>query len=122
MITTALGFASLENTLFIIKTFNDNGIMSGMNIGNMRFIGATLLHTASSAIVGAFIAFSMRKKKRNLTTNTIIGIVVAGLLHFAFNYLIMKDSGGNVLKILMPLWFILIILIFVFEKVKSNIK
>ena len=122
MITAALGFASLENTLFIIKTFNDGGILSGVDIGNMRFIGATLLHTASSAIVGAFIAFSLRKNKKNMKRNTIIGIVVAGLLHFAFNYLIIESGGGNILKVLMPLWFIIIVLIFIFEKVKSKIK
>lgn len=122
MITAALGFASLENTLFIIKTFYDGGILSGLDIGNMRFIGATLLHTASSAIVGAFIAFSLRKNRKNLKRNTYIGITVAGLLHFIFNYLIMENGGGNVLKILMPLWFIIIVLIFIFEKVKSNIK
>ena len=122
MITTALGFASLENTLFIIKTFNDTGAISGINTGNMRFIGATLLHTASSAIVGAFIAFSMRKNKKNLARNTITGIIIAGLLHFAFNYIIMRSDGGNILKVLMPLWFVIIVLIFVFEKVKGNIK
>lgn len=122
MITAALGFASLENTLFIIKTFHDGGILSGIDIGNMRFLGATLLHTASSAIVGAFIAFSLRKNKKNLKRNTYMGIVVAGLLHFAFNYLIIKSGGGNILKVLMPLWLIIIALIFIFEKVKSNIK
>ena len=122
MITAALGFASLENTLFILKTFNDGGILSGIDIGNMRFVGATLLHTASSAIVGAFMAFSLRKNKKNLKRNTYIGIIVAGLLHFAFNYLIIESGGGSVLKILMPLWFIIIVLIFIFEKVKSNIK
>ena len=122
MITAALGFASLENTLFIIKTFHNSGILSGIDIGNMRFIGATLLHTASSAIVGVFMAFSLRKNKKNLKRNTYIGIVVAGLLHFAFNYLIIKSGGGNILKVLIPLWLIIIVLIFIFEKVKSNIK
>ena len=122
MITAALGFASLENTLFIIKTFYDGGLLSGIDIGNIRFVGATLLHTASSAIVGAFMAFSLRKNKKNLKRNTYIGIIVAGLLHFAFNYLIIKGGGGNVLKVLIPLWFIIIALIFIFEKVKSNIK
>lgn len=122
MITAALGFASLENTLFIIKTFSDGGILSGFDIGNMRFIGATLLHTASSAIVGAFIAFSLRKNKKNLKINTYIGLAVAGLLHFAFNYLIIESGGGNILKVLMPLWLIIIALIFIFEKVKKNIK
>lgn len=122
MITAALGFASLENTLFILKTFHDGGILSGIDIGNMRFIGATLLHTASSAIAGAFMAFSLRKNRKNLKRNTYIGIAVAGVLHFAFNYLIIESGGGNILKILMPLWFIIIVLIFIFEKVKSNIK
>lgn len=122
MITAALGFASLENTLFILKTFYDGGILSGIDIGNMRFIGATLLHTASSAIVGAFIAFSLRKNRKNLKRNTYIGIAVAGLLHFIFNYLIIESGGGgNILKVLMPLWFIIIALIFIFEKVKSKV-
>lgn len=122
MITAALGFASLENTFFILKTFSDGGILSGLDIGNMRFLGATLLHTASSAIVGAFIAFSFRKNKKNLKKNACIGVVAAGLLHFAFNYLIIKSGGGNILKVLIPLWLIIIALIFIFEKVKSNIK
>ena len=122
MITAALGFASLENTLFILKTFSDGGILSGLDIGNMRFIGATLLHTASSAIVGAFIAFSLRKSRKNLKKNTYLGIFVAGLLHFAFNYLIIESGGGNILKVMIPLWLIIIALIFIFEKVKSNIK
>ena len=68
------------------------------------------------------MAFSLRKNKKNLKRNTYIGIVTAGLLHFAFNYLIIKGEGGNVLKVLIPLWLIIIALIFIFEKVKSNIK
>ena len=120
MVTAALGFASLENTLFIIKTFHNSGILSGLDIGNVRFIGATLLHTASSATVGAFMAFSLRKNRKNLKRNTYIGIVVAGLLHFAFNYLTIKSGGGNILKALIPLWLIIIVIIFVFEKVKKQ--
>src|SRR3989344_4807023 len=112
----------LENTLFIIKTFHNSGILSGLDIGNMRFIGATLLHTASSAIVGAFMAFSLRKNRKKLKRKTFIGIVAAGLLHFAFNYLIIKSGGGNILKVLIPLWFIIIALIFILEKVKNNVK
>ena len=92
-----------------------------MDIGNVRFVGATLLHTASSATVGVFMAFSIRNNKRNLRRNTYIGIFVAALLHFAFNYLIIEE-GGNILKILIPLWLVIIALIFIFEKVKSNIK
>ena len=58
MITAALGFASLENTLFIIKSLSGGEIFDGIDTSGIRFIGATLLHVATSAIVGASIAFS----------------------------------------------------------------
>jgi len=66
------------------------------------------------------MAFSLRKNRKNLKRNTYIGIVVAGLLHFAFNYLTIKSGGGNILKALIPLWLIIIVIIFVFEKVKKQ--
>lgn len=122
MMTAALGFASLENTLFIIKSLIGDNVLSGVNTGSMRFLGATLLHAMSSAVIGSFIAFSFRKNKKNLRRNTIIGIITAGFLHFIFNYFIIEMGSKNILKILMPLWFATIVLIFIFEKVRSNIK
>lgn len=118
MITAALGFASLENTFFIFKSLLDSSIIEGINTGNMRFIGATLLHTASSTLVGAAIAFSFFHKE-DRRRNVIGGLLLAGLLHFTFNYFIMKSEGGNILKILMPLWLAIIAIIFVFEKIKK---
>ncbi|MFQ5583533.1 MAG: PrsW family glutamic-type intramembrane protease [Calditrichia bacterium] len=118
MITAALGFASLENALFIFKSLLDSSVLASINTGSMRFIGATLLHTASSAIVGSSIAFSFFHKE-NRRRNVIGGILLAGLLHFVFNYFIMKDDGGNILKVLVPLWLIIIIIIFIFEKIKK---
>lgn len=117
MITAALGFASLENTLFIIKSLTGGEIFDGIDIGGIRFIGATLLHVAASAIVGASVAFSFFHKSRRFI-NLFFGILLAGSLHFLFNYFIIYSEGQNILKILMPLWIIIIILIFVFEKIK----
>lgn len=119
MITVALGFAALENTLFIIKTFMESGVVSGLDIGNIRFIGATLLHTASSAIVGSAVAFSYPSKKA-LNVRIIIGLVLAGLLHFAFNYLIINIGDGNAMKVMVSLWIVIIAIILIFEKVKKN--
>lgn len=118
MITAALGFASVENALFMVKTFSDGGMLSGLDVGSMRFLGATLLHIASSTVIGIFIAFSFRKKKWR-HESALIGLAAAGLLHFAFNYLIMGSEGGDILIILMALWLIIIALIFAFEKVKK---
>jgi RsiW-degrading membrane proteinase PrsW (M82 family) len=117
LITAALGFAALENIFFILKTFSTDGMLSSFITGNLRFIGATLLHTATSAIVGASLAFCFfHKEKRKY--NVLGGLLLAGFLHFIFNYFIIKSSGENVLKIFIPLWLGIIIIIFIFEKVK----
>lgn len=120
MVTAALGFAALENIFFILKTFSANGLLSSFITGNLRFIGATLLHTATSAIVGASIAFSFFHKEIR-KYNAIGGLILAGTLHFIFNYLIIKSNGGdgNIIKILIPLWWLIIIIIFIFERVKK---
>ncbi|MEK7184948.1 MAG: PrsW family glutamic-type intramembrane protease, partial [Patescibacteria group bacterium] len=47
-ITVALGFAALENTLFILSPIQNGDILRGIITGNMRFIGATLVHIVSS--------------------------------------------------------------------------
>ena len=129
LITAALGFASLENILFSLKSFSSTGLVFGFITSNLRFIGATLLHTACSAIVGASIAFCFfparlatqgvaggHKEKRKYYI--ILGITLATILHFAFNYFIIKSGGENILKIFLPLWLGIIIIIFIFEKVK----
>ncbi|MCX6731476.1 MAG: PrsW family glutamic-type intramembrane protease [Candidatus Parcubacteria bacterium] len=117
LITAALGFASLENILFSLKSFSSTGLVFGLITGNLRFIGATLLHTACSAIVGASIAFCFFHKKK-MRHNVIGGIILATILHFIFNYFIIKSGGENILKIFLPLWLGIIIIIFIFEKVK----
>lgn len=126
MITAALGFASLENALFISKSFLGGDALSGIDIGNMRFIGATLLHVATSAIIGSALAFSFTgspKKKINFKkTSLVIGFALAWLLHFVFNYLIIESKGENVLKNLIPLWIIIIAIIFIIEKVRRLTK
>jgi RsiW-degrading membrane proteinase PrsW (M82 family) len=117
LITAALGFASLENILFSLKSFSITGLLSGFITSNLRFIGATLLHTACSAVVGASIAFCFFHKEK-MRYNVIGGIVLATVLHFIFNYFIIKSSGENILKIFLPLWMGIIIIIFICEKVK----
>src|SRR5258708_1899913 len=45
MITAALGFAALENVLFLIKPFSVNQATVALLTGQLRFMGSTLLHT-----------------------------------------------------------------------------
>ena len=102
MITAGLGFAALENTLFLFDSFNTS-IQSGATVATslteafkiwmLRFFGATLLHTLASGILGYFLAlawFYHHHSKKIIT----LGIIAASLFHFAFNLgFILFDSG-----------------------------
>src|SRR3989338_8162046 len=61
MITAALGFVALENTLFIIGPLLGDDILKGVITGNLRFIGASLLHVVSSGIIGFALSLSFYK-------------------------------------------------------------
>ncbi len=118
LITAALGFAALENVFFMLKVFSSQGTIVSLITGNLRFLGATLLHVVSSAIIGSSIAFSFFHKEK-LHRNVFGGISLAIILHTAFNFFIIKSGGANLFKILIPLWIAVIILIFVFEKIRG---
>src|SRR3989344_2465376 len=58
MITAALGFVALENTLFLLGPLLGQDIPQSIVTGNLRFIGASLLHIICSGLIGATLAFS----------------------------------------------------------------
>ncbi len=118
MITVALGFAALENTLFLIGPIVDGNFMDTVINGNLRFLGATLLHTLSSAMIGVMIALSFYKKSIYKKTYAFFGLVLAIILHSLFNFFIMRGSGDKIMTIFIFVWIGIIILILLFEKVK----
>ena len=121
MITAALGFAALENVIFLTDVVGKYGLGMGLATSNLRFIGASLTHLLSSAAVGASIAFCFFHKEK-LRVNLIWGLFFGTLLHALFNYFIIKSSGEKIFQIIIPLWFFIIVLLLVFEKVKNQVK
>ena len=119
MITAALGFAALENTLFLVQPLIDGNIPGSIITGNLRFIGATLLHIISSSVVGFFIAFSLHKRKLTKRLSLFVGLIFAIVLHTVFNLFIMNASGSDTFIIFSVLWFIIAILLLFFEKIKT---
>lgn len=117
LITAALGFAAAENVIFLTQISGNYGLMSGFITGNLRFVGATVLHILSSATVGASMAFCFFHKE-NRKRNLMLGLFFATLLHAFFNYFIIKGEGEKILEIFAPFWVLIIVLLLVFEKVK----
>ena len=120
MIVAALGFAALENTLYLIDPVSQKLVVDSVVIANLRFIGATLLHVVSSAIVGIFLAYSFYKPVKEKIIYLILGLFFATLLHAMFNVVLIseKDIGGPIAALFIT-WIAAMILIITFEKVKK---
>ncbi len=118
MIAIALGFAALENALFIFNPLTDGQYASSALTGLFRFLGATLLHVLASGTVGAALALTYYKTRFIRSIAGMIGLFIAIVLHALFNFLIMGASGESILGVFLFVWMGVIILFLVFEKVK----
>ncbi len=118
MITIALGFAALENGLFIFNPLSSGEIAQSVLTGHFRFVGATLLHVLSSATVGVCMAFAFYMRKWWRVFYATLGLILAIVLHALFNFSIMNASGGQVLTVFLFVWIGVIVLFLIFEKLK----
>jgi protease PrsW len=117
-ITVALGFAALENTLFITTPFLDGNVIQGVVMGNMRFMGSTLVHVVSSALIGFALGWTFYRGYIAKTLALIIGLGLAITFHSAFNLSIIAGGATNTLRTFAWVWVGVIILIMLFEEVK----
>jgi len=101
MITIALGFATVENIILLLRDGSNP-----LNLLTLRFLSATLLHALSSGIVGYFIG--MKKPVSS-------GLFWAIAFHGVYNYIALLHDA-LALPLLAPL------LIFVFIVVSRNFK
>ena len=120
MITASLGFASVENTLFLLQDAQLGGTLQSLVItGNLRFIGATLLHVVTSATIGVFISLAFYKKKSIKRIFLLFGLILAIILHTLFNLLIIHNINTSIFITFTFVWVSVIILLLMFEKIKT---
>jgi RsiW-degrading membrane proteinase PrsW (M82 family) len=125
MVVSALGFAALENILYLF------GFGIGMNasfdeiVGKtlvltfVRFIGATFLHTLCSAVIGYAVAISLCDNVRR-RLEAFSGIIVAVGLHGLYDFSIIELSGSQ--KFMVPIGIIVLLALITFvgfEKLKK---
>lgn len=97
MVVAALGFAAVENVLYLFSPLLINGsfnafLQTTVILSFVRFIGATFLHTLCSALLGYFLALSFLRSKQHIKFLT-IGLILATLLHGLYNFSIINLSG-----------------------------
>ncbi|MBP9669134.1 MAG: PrsW family intramembrane metalloprotease [Candidatus Pacebacteria bacterium] len=118
MVLVALGFAAAENALFLVSPLAGDGVVANLMTGNLRFIGATLLHTLSSAAVGVCLALSFYKPKRVRRVAAVLGVILAASLHSLFNFLILNTPSEQIFRTFALVWVGVLALLGAIEIVK----
>ncbi|MCR4281363.1 MAG: PrsW family intramembrane metalloprotease [Candidatus Kaiserbacteria bacterium] len=118
MVAVALGFAAIENTLFLLSPLSGDTTVQTIITGNLRFVGATLLHVLSSAAVGVMLGLSFYKPKATKRLYALLGVILATLLHSAFNFFILNTPETHLMRTFGYVWIGLIVLLAVLEYIK----
>ena len=119
LIVGALGFVTFENTLFLLQPIGNGDIAATILNSNMRFVGASLLHTISSATIGVCMALSCYKDRVSKREALLVGLILATILHTSFNLFIINQVEGNIFLTFGMVWIGIIAILLLFEKVKS---
>lgn len=118
MVTVALGFAAAENTLFLLSPLAGDTLIQTILTGDLRFVGATLLHVLSSATIGVALGSSFYKSKKIRRKYLVVGVILATALHSLFNFLILNTPEEHLLRTFGFVWFGVIMLLAVLEYIK----
>lgn len=129
MVISALGFAAMENALVLTQYSKIKDIVA---ILITRFLGATLIHTVASGVVGFFLAYEIfkstgAKRPEEKPRFLIAGLLIGSGLHAVYNWLIIESSNLRELKyVAILLGFLLaclVLVVYLFDKLnKENIK
>lgn len=119
LITAALGFAAAENALFLIDPIENGNLAEGFITGNLRFLGAAVLHAEGSALIGIALGLAFYARSSIRTIALILGLISATALHTLFNFFIMNDEHNNVLGVFAFFWIVAVLILLVFEKIKQ---
>ncbi len=118
MVTVALGFSAAENALFLYSPLSGNTLVQTFVTGDLRFVGATLLHVLSSATVGIALALAFYKSRLMKIVYAICGVILAALLHATFNFFILNTPQDQLLRTFVFVWAGILVLLAALEYVK----
>ena len=117
-IAVALGFAAIENALYLVNPVSVNDTTISFLTGNLRFLGSTLLHATASATIGISMGLAFFKPGYIRKLYLVIGLASAIALHSVFNFFIIANTGVTILRTYAFLWVSAIIVMLVFEKLR----
>lgn len=118
-LTAALGFAAVENSFFLLNPLSTGNLPASIAVGDFRFIGATLVHTVSSAAIGFCIGLAFYRGIFAKLVMALIGIAGAVAIHSAFNLSVLSAAPQGTLEVFAWIWCAIVVLIILFEEIKA---
>lgn len=119
LVTGALGFSAIENALYLIQPLLDHNIAFFLLAGNMRFLGSTILHTISVALVGLLMGLGFYRSHGRRLFLGVVGFFLGTTLHTIFNYLIMIDTRQSTLLVFTGLWVVALVILVLFGQLRA---
>lgn len=118
LMTAAIGFAAMENTLYLIKPLLTGQTLDLIINSNIRFIGANLLHVASSGLLALSIGYSFCKRPLIREAYIWFGLIIATLVHWLFNIFLLT-SVNSIIFVFLATWAVIIFIILSLENIKQ---
>lgn len=119
MLTTALGFAALENALFIFAPIAAHDFLAALATDNLRFMGSTLLHVIASSAIGFMLALAHSLPRYVRGFVGACGLILAISLHTTFNFLIIpRGDTHSILTAFLFVWGGAVVFFGLFELLK----
>lgn len=121
LITSAIGFVAVENTLYGFQAIMNQGLEAFLATGVSRFVGPSLLHIVTSGLVGLSISLSFYIHGQRKRIYIYCGLFTAVLLHTLYNFLIISSNETNHFTVIAfaSTWVLTILLMLAFEIVKT---
>ena len=121
LVTAALGFSAVENMLFLFGPLEQGDALRSVVVGDLRFMGATLLHTLASATIGISLALSYYKPAWIRRVAGTVGVILAIGLHTLFNFFIL-GRGSATFWIFLCIWVGVVAVLLMTERIKQPTK
>jgi RsiW-degrading membrane proteinase PrsW (M82 family) len=119
MVTTALGFSAVENALFLFSPLGGGTVLATIQTGDLRFVGATLVHVLSSAVIGVMLGLTFYDHQKWMRPFAVsVGVILATLLHGTFNFFILSAGPQQTILVLTFVWVGVILLLAALEWIK----
>lgn len=119
MVTAALGFSAMENIFFLWGPAHNVDLVRTIVTGDLRFMGATLVHTLSSVTIGLALAYAFNKSAAVKKVAAVAGVILAITLHTLFNFFILNRGGGATFWIFLCVWVGIIASLLLVERIKQ---